>query len=58
LTEHSDGSFVFTFENASELKEKIAELKKQKLVIDLEGVDERSVNFFLYGTVLNVFWYR
>jgi anti-anti-sigma regulatory factor len=48
LTEHSDGSFVFTFENASELKEKIAELKKQKLVIDLEGVDERSVNFFFY----------
>jgi hypothetical protein len=31
---------VFTFENASELKEKIAELKKQKLVNDPEGVDE------------------
>jgi hypothetical protein len=42
LTEHPDGSFVFTFGNASEIREKIAELNKQKLmpegVVEEEGV--------------------
>jgi hypothetical protein len=47
LAENSDGSFVFIFGNASEFKEKIDELKKQNLVTDPEGVDERSVNFFI-----------
>jgi len=40
LTERSDGSFVFTFGNASEIREKIAELNKQKLVP--EGVGEEE----------------
>jgi hypothetical protein len=47
LTERSDGSFVFTFGNASEFKEMIAELNKQKLVTDPEGVDEGGVSVML-----------
>jgi hypothetical protein len=47
LTERSDGSFVFTFGNASEFKEMIAELNKQKLVTDPEGVDEGGVSVLL-----------
>jgi hypothetical protein len=47
LTERSDGSFVFTFGNASEFKEMIAELNTQKLVTDPEGVDEGGVSVLL-----------
>jgi len=43
LTEHPDGSFVFTFGNASEIREKIAELNKQKLVRE-DVVEEEGVS--------------
>ncbi|KAK7302510.1 hypothetical protein RJT34_13400 [Clitoria ternatea] len=37
-TEHSDGSFIFRFANATEIREKLAELEKEKLA--RESVEE------------------